>query len=324
MSFSILLVAACIPSIVLLCYIYRKDRAEKEPFSLLALLFGLGAASALPVVIAELALGKLNVFPEGSVPSNFHEAYIVAGLCEEVGKFLVLYFVTRKNKNFNCLFDGVIYAVVVSLGFDTLENILYVFENGLQIALTRAITSVPGHMFFGVLMGYFYTFWHLFSNLEVVEQKYAQMRLIDTVQPNKVNKTTYFVLALVVPILVHGTYDFLIFSATSVTIVAFFILLIGLYIYCFKKIKTMSAQDQHEANMIAAILNQKYPYLYPRIRQAMQAQQMQYNPYTQAAYNPYSAQNNYGYQYQQPTQRPVQNGYYQPQQAPNNNNYTYR
>lgn len=308
MGASVLLAAACIPSVVLLVYIYEKDKTEKEPFGLLALLFGLGCLSCLPAVILENILPMFNIFPEGSVAFLFVENYFVVGLAEELSKFLMLFLITRKNKNFNCLFDGVIYAVVVSLGFATLENILYVLQNGMGTAVMRAITAVPGHMFDGVLMGYFYTLWHLYANCEVVEKKYFQMGLIDRLVPSKTSAGAYFALTLIVPIVVHGTYDFLVSLGSMLGILLFFGFLIFLYIYCFGKVSQMSKQDQHEANMIAAILNRKYPYLYPRIRYAMQMQQLQYNPYTQATYNPYSAQNNYGYQYT-PQQTPVNNYY---------------
>ena len=313
MTVSILLAAACLPSIVLLAYIYKKDRTEKEPFGLLALLFILGCVSCLPAVILERVLPMFNLFPEGSVAYLFVENYFVVGLAEELSKFLMLFLVTRKNKNFNCLFDGVIYAVVVSLGFATLENILYVFNFGLSTAAVRAITAVPGHMFDGVLMGYFYTLWHLYHNCELVEKRYAQMRLIDRIVPSKTSPNTYLALTLVVPIIAHGTYDFLASFGNVLALALFFVLLIGLYVFCFRKVSQISKADTHEENLIAAILNQKYPYLFPRIRQAMQAQQMQYNPYTQASYTPYSDRNNYSYQYQQ-----------QPQPTTAPTNYTYR
>lgn len=316
-----LLLAALLPSFVLLVYIYKKDKADKEPFGLLALLFILGCVSCLPALIMEIVLGKFVPFSEYSVAHIFIDNYFVVALSEELCKFLMLFLVTRKNKNFNCLFDGVIYAVVVSLGFATLENVLYVVSpaltqnqpaiDGFQTAIGRAIISIPGHTFFGIMMGYFYTFWHLNSNLSVVEKKYAQMGLIDQIIPEKSKPGTYIAMALLVPIAMHGTFDFLLSLGSGIAFLVFVAMLIGFYIFCFKKVREMSNADNHEENLIAAMLNRKYPYLYTRINQAMQSQQMMYNPYTQAAYNPYSSQNNYSYQYQQPQvpqQQPVQFG----------------
>ncbi len=305
MGVTILLAAACIPSVVLLIYIYNKDKTEKEPFSLLVKLFCLGALSCLPAVVLESILPMFNLFPEDSIAYLFVENYFVVGLAEEASKFLMLYLATRRDKNFNCLFDGVLYAVVVSLGFATLENVLYVMQYGMGNAIMRAITAVPGHMFDGVLMGYFYTFWHLYANCELVERKYAQMGLIDRIIPPKTKPGTYLALTLIVPIAAHGTYDFLVSLESVMAALLFWAFLIFLYIFCFRKIALLSKNDQHQENMIAALLNQRYPYLYPRIRQAMQMQQMQYNPYTYASYSPYSVQNNYSYHYQQYPQRPT-------------------
>lgn len=319
MSVTILMAAACIPSVALLAYIYHKDRTEKEPFSLLVKLFCLGALSCLPAVILEMILPAFNAFPEGSIAYLVVENFLVVGLAEEASKFLMLYLVTRRNKNFNCLFDGVLYAVVVSLGFATLENILYVTQFGMGNAVMRAITAVPGHMFDGVLMGYFYTFWHLYANCEIVEKHYAQMGLIDRIVQPQTKPGTYLALTLIVPIAAHGTYDFLCSLESLLGVLLFWAFLIFLYIFCFRKIALLSKNDQHQENIIAAILNQRYPYLYPRIRQAMQRQQMQYNPYTQVTYSPYSSQNNYSYQYRQAPQQPV--APYGAPQYPSDNGY---
>jgi RsiW-degrading membrane proteinase PrsW (M82 family) len=51
--------------------------------------------------------------------------------------------------------DGVVYGAVASLGFATLENILYVTPNGFAVAAARAFTAVPGHALLGVIMGYY-------------------------------------------------------------------------------------------------------------------------------------------------------------------------
>jgi len=305
---NILLVAACLPSVVLLVFIYKKDKTEKEPFGLLALLFILGALSCFPIAGIENMLSAICPFAEGGLLYNIYENFLVAGMCEEVGKFLILFVVTHKNKSFNCLFDGVIYAVVVSLGFATLENILYVSSYGFATAVVRAVTSVPGHMFFGVLMGTFYTMWHLGKNLSLVEQEYHRLGYIDRIVTDKYQLPylNQLVMALLVPIAVHGMYDFLLSFSSWLATIVFVAFLVLLYVYCFSKINKLSKEDQHEVNLIAGVLNRRYPYLYPRIRQAMARQQMQYNPFTQRSYNPYSA--------------PTQNTPYQPG---SNNQYTH-
>jgi protease PrsW len=78
-------------------------------------------------------------------------------LIEEFSKFIFVRWVLYPNKNFNEPFDGIVYAVTVSLGFAGLENILYVLgdNGGVETAILRMFTAVPAHASFGVLMGYF-------------------------------------------------------------------------------------------------------------------------------------------------------------------------
>ena len=44
---------AILPALALGAFIYAKDRGDKEPFSLLALLFGAGAAAYIPLYFIE-------------------------------------------------------------------------------------------------------------------------------------------------------------------------------------------------------------------------------------------------------------------------------
>ena len=277
-AISIFLIASCLPSLILLIYIYKKDKADKEPFGLLLLLFVLGAMSCFPIAGVETFISGYNTFAEGSVAYNLYENYLVAGLCEEVGKFIILFIVTHKSRHFNCLFDGMIYAVVVSLGFATLENIMYVAQFGFATAVVRAVTAVPGHMFDGVLMGYFYTMWHFGKSLDLTEKRYLQLGLIDEINHSsyKVSYKGQLALSLIVPIAAHGTYDFLASSNSTLGTLLFFAFLIALYVHCFRKVKKLSAADTHEANLIAGILNKRYPYLSERIRQHNAAAQ---NPF---------------------------------------------
>ena len=295
MNLRIFLAVSCLPSVLLLLFVYKKDRTEKEPFKLLLALFLLGAASCLPAALLENAFDTLFIQSTGlsvGLRYNLYENFLNVALFEELGKFLILYCLTHKSKHFNSLFDGLIYSVFVALGFATLENILYVSQYGLSTGLLRAVTAIPGHMFDGVIMGQFYTLWHLSKNISITEQNYAKMGYIDTLINPENNYRHYLPLALIMPILTHGIYDFLASYGTVIATVVFIAYLIGLYIYCFGKINRLSKQDQHETNLISAELNRKYPYLYARIQQAaVYQQQLQYNPFTMRGYTPYSPQN---------------------------------
>lgn len=125
--------AALLPAVVLLIYIYIKDRVEKEPIGLLLTLFALGAVICLPAALIEEIFsvvidgvfstfaydigGSLYLMSGTNKLYVFVSNFIGVALVEEGLKFLILILVTRKNKNFNSLFDGIIYSVFVSLGF---------------------------------------------------------------------------------------------------------------------------------------------------------------------------------------------------------------
>ena len=51
-------------------------------------------------------------------------------------------------------YDGIVYGTSVSLGFATLENILYLVGHGVEYAFTRALLPVSSHALFGVVMDF--------------------------------------------------------------------------------------------------------------------------------------------------------------------------
>ena len=155
----LLAVLALIPVIALLIFIYLKDKNEKEPIGFLIGLFFAGMGTIITAVIAEFigdAILEL-ILPYTPVLKAILLALIVVGPAEELGKYAVLRLITWKNKNFNYSYDAIVYAVFVSLGFACLENVGYVFQNGIGTALLRMFTSVPGHASFAVFMGFFYS-----------------------------------------------------------------------------------------------------------------------------------------------------------------------
>ncbi len=254
-----LIAAALIPAIVLCVYIYRKDRVEKEPAGLLTLLFFLGAVICYPAakleVLAESALDSLfapliqtvdQVGYMDLVPYHAYQIlYCVFGiaLAEEGLKWLVLLLVTRKNKNFNSFFDGMIYAVFVSLGFAALENVFYVISNGWSTAVLRAFTAVPGHMFDSVFMGYYYSLWWATKNAKRLESELISKGLLHR-RSTRLTSGSKLALSLLVPVLTHGLYDYLVTSDGGWLFNAIFYVLIGgLYVHCFRRINTLSKQD---------------------------------------------------------------------------------
>ena len=148
---------ALIPVILILVFIYVKDKKEKEPMGLLMGLFFAGMGTVISAIIIE-GIGEVIfnlIIPYDSFIKEFLSAMLIIGPAEELGKYTVLRLITWKNKNFNYSYDAIVYSVFVSLGFAALENIAYVFINGLGIAILRMFTAVPGHAADAVFMGYF-------------------------------------------------------------------------------------------------------------------------------------------------------------------------
>lgn len=186
--------AALLPVGLLMFYILRKDSLHPEPPKWLWLggLFG--------VCSAFVALGFDRIFydvsplahlPEGTVAKALSDAFLSAAIPEESAKLLMLWLLLRKNPYFDEYFDGIVYAACIGLGFAGFENILYLFENInnlASVALMRGLFSVPGHFFFAVTMGYYYSLAHFCST-------------------TKKQKTKYMLLAILVPILLHGIFD---------------------------------------------------------------------------------------------------------------------
>ncbi|MDT7832786.1 PrsW family glutamic-type intramembrane protease [Flavobacteriaceae bacterium S356] len=185
-----LLLLAIAPAMVIIIYIYIKDKFEKEPLRLLIKNFLLGAIISVLITIAlGYLVGSILPLPdERSVFQMFLKAFIVVALVEEFSKYVIVRYVSQRNKAFNEPFDGIVYAVMVSMGFATLENILYVFQYGVSTGITRAFTAVPAHATFAILMGYF-----------MGKAKFSTNRVV-------LNLTGLFVATLF-----HGAYDFFLF-----------------------------------------------------------------------------------------------------------------
>jgi len=179
-----LLVAAAFPVVIFLIIIYRKD-TEREPPGLVLKCFFLGCVATAPIMLFELFAGAFNNF-DSALFQSLYNAFIVAAIVEEGFKFLFLYRTIWKRKEFDQYYDGIVYAVFISLGFAFIENILYVFQFGLGTAILRAVLSVPGHGLFGVAMGYFFS--------------------LARFSPNRGKGLLW--LSFLVPVLFHGLYNF--------------------------------------------------------------------------------------------------------------------
>jgi RsiW-degrading membrane proteinase PrsW (M82 family) len=215
--FNSLLFISLAPVFIIAFYIYNRDRYEKEPVSILFKALLIGALCVLPVLLIEGLLTMLYSGKEG-ISEAAYSAFVVAGITEEGIKFLALFLFFWNNKNFNEKFDGIVYAVYVSLGFAAIENILYVFQGGFGVGLVRALTAVPAHALFGIIMGYNF-------GLARFNDKFRAINLVS---------------AFILPFIAHGAYDFLLMGNTPVMLTAFVPLFILYWIIGFRRIKKLS------------------------------------------------------------------------------------
>ena len=186
----ILLAAAILPAIILMVYVYKKDTVEKEPPRLILRLFVLGMiAGPIAAVVENLAFNFFEAIFEPGTLLLILEYFIGVAAVEEGFKYLFLNTI-RKNPEFNYVFDGIVYAVAVALGFAALENVFYVFDGGLEVAAMRAVFSVPGHCADGVVMGCFFGL----AKRQEMHGRKASAKLC-------------YLLAFVLPVIEHGFYD---------------------------------------------------------------------------------------------------------------------
>lgn len=211
------LLVALAPVAIIAFYIYFRDKYEKEPIKMLFKSLLVGALIVIPVLFFEHQMAIRKAHLEG-INLAAYTAFLVAGFVEEAFKFLGLFYLIWRTKEFNEKFDGIVYAVFISLGFAAVENIMYVYQGGLSVGLLRAFTAVPAHALFGVSMGYYFGMAKFF--------------------PEKRKK--FLLAAFFVPFAFHGLYDFALMAGIAWLLVFFVLLLIMMYVFAFKRMKELN------------------------------------------------------------------------------------
>ena len=233
-----LLAAAVLPVIGLCYYIYAKD-TNREPFKVLAKLFGIGVLSCFPASILE-NLVDVNLEDKSiGFVAMFISVFIGVGIIEEGVKWVTTKFFGYNSVEFDEIYDIMVYSVFASLGFACLENILYVISGGLGTAILRALLSVPGHACFGVLMGYFF----------------AQAKLASEKGDNG-RKILMMILSILVPSFFHTMYDALAFLEEMLFFLGFDIIMV---VICFVIVNKM-AKMQVRLKTNKAAFNPNMPY----------------------------------------------------------------
>ena len=226
----ILVLAAVIPAVYLLIKVYRMDRLEKEDSRFLWNLVKAGIFSSLIALTLERIFVSLlnSSMNSNSFGYRILLYFVVVGLSEEGAKYFMLKKTSWNSREFNCLYDGLVYAVFVSLGFALWENISYVLHFGLANAFVRAFTAIPGHASFGVFMGVFYSAARLYANAGYTDES-----------------KMFEACAVVIPMLIHGLYDYIATTQTTEGSWTFLAFIAILFFASNKVIKSASQNDRY-------------------------------------------------------------------------------
>lgn len=218
---------AMLPAIVLMVYIYKKDKREKEPFSKLFICFFWGMVSVIPAIVLELLFtGMLGEAVSNKFWYVLLDNFVVVAFTEELCKYFFLNRISRKNTYYDYFFDGIVYSVFVSLGFAAAENVMYVTGNGLSVAILRMFTAVPGHMCFAVFMGYYYS-------LKLCSEYRGELK----------DAKKYAKMAIIYPMLIHGAYDFFASWGGILSTIVWIVGVVFLLIKSFRFVSRASNDD---------------------------------------------------------------------------------
>ena len=205
----ILLALAILPGILITWFIYHKDKYQKEEPRNLILCFALGMAITLPVISLEKWAMGSGIGAGESTGRTLLASFLIIAFSEELVKFGVLTLVPYRKAYFDEPLDGIIYAVAIAMGFATLENLLYASRYGMETTILRAFSAVPAHASFAVIMGYF-----------VGQSKFSER-----------HRRYHLLLGLALPLIIHGTYNFLIQQEAWDGLILLAIPLLGLSVY---------------------------------------------------------------------------------------------
>lgn len=225
------LLITILPSLALVLYFVKSDKF-KEPNRIIIITFLFGILITIPAGYLNSLIDKN--FATGEI---FNDAllsgFFGGGPVEELLKFSILYFYILKEKAFNEPMDGLVYGVLASLGFATLENFQYVFYldsefwTAQEIAIFRSYSAIPLHGLCGAIMGFYFGQYAFSANKK------------------------YLGLAIIVPIIFHGSYNFMCdynwYYAVSIVAVGF---IFALLLHRNLKLLQKEKKKEHEEKKV--------------------------------------------------------------------------
>ena len=217
---------AAIPPLFLLYKVYKMDSVEKEPLRLIVTLLAGGGLTTFVAAALESVGSVLYTWTPNVFISNLIQFFVVVAIAEEGVKYLMLRKLSWNHPAFDYTFDGVVYAVSVSLGFALVENIMYVAMYGVGTAVVRAFTAIILHGICGIFLGIYYG----------MAKKHA-------VSGDAKGASSLIKRGLLIAVLTHGMYDFCASMGTEIWTTIFFVFLIIIEIIAYRKIKAFQKID---------------------------------------------------------------------------------
>jgi protease PrsW len=210
----IIILVAIAPCAFWLWMIYLWDKCKPTRRSLLIRTFFFGVGVAIPVAIIESLLYPGSIQGNLSIPTALYAAFVVAGVTEELAKFLAVRLGPYRSPSFNQPEDGLVYAAAVALGFAAMENVIYVFSFGIAVILARGLFSNLAHVLFSSLWGYPLGL----TKLGIIKNKYVTWA------------------GLVAAMAAHGVFDFLFFTSTLFTylVIPLFIGMVVIFVFMMR------------------------------------------------------------------------------------------
>lgn len=182
----LVLIFSLVPTLLLVAFVLYTDRKSREPVKnvVLCLLSGI-----LTISVAGYFENLVMPYFSNNTILTFIWAFI-----EELSKIAIFFLFIFDNKHYDDIYDGIVYMMLIALSFAGLENIMYAFSestinDSISLALMRDFTTVPLHVICGIVIGYFMS--------------------LGSFSKSKDKKIINFSLAIVVPSLIHGSFNFL-------------------------------------------------------------------------------------------------------------------
>ncbi|MEQ6376212.1 glutamic-type intramembrane protease PrsW [Bacillaceae bacterium S4-13-58] len=218
-----LLAVSIAPGFALLSFFYLKERLSSEPIGFVLRCFIFGALLVFPIMFIQYVFKVENI---GQSP--FFSSFVLSGLLEEFFKWFIFLYTVYKHTSFDKPYDGIVYGVAISLGFATVENLLYLLANGVNFAIGRAIFPVSSHALLGVILGFY------MGKAKFMSQQSARK---------------WIGYSLLIPVILHGSYDLVLEIIKENWMLALTPFMIYLWWIALRKVKIANSSNILQPNI---------------------------------------------------------------------------